>query len=60
MLRCARCRRLVMHPVYFGGSAYGSHCARAVGGVKPKRRARAAAPVDQRQAELFHVEAQPC
>ena len=50
---CARCRRPVRHPVYFGGSAYGSTCAIAVGGVKPKRRERAQQPLDDRQADLF-------
>jgi recombinational DNA repair protein (RecF pathway) len=51
-MRCAKCNRPLRHPVYFGGSAYGSHCARAVCGAKPKRQ-RAPRPVDESQCDLF-------
>jgi hypothetical protein len=51
-MTCTRCGRPIKHPVYFGGNAYGSHCGRAVGGVKAKRRQRAQRQ-DEKQAELF-------
>lgn len=52
-MKCARCRRQLRNPVYLGGSPYGSTCAAALSGAKPKRRQRAQQPQDERQAALF-------
>jgi hypothetical protein len=52
-MKCARCSRKLRHPVYVGSNSYGSTCAQAVAGVKPKRRQRAEQSRDERQKDLF-------
>lgn len=51
-MKCSRCNRALRHPVYVGGSAYGSTCAVAVAGVKAKRQ-RAQQSTDARQRDFF-------
>lgn len=62
MTLCARCNRSLRNPVLLSGVAFGSKCAQAVAGAKPKRKKRAvemhAAAVDPNQRDLF-AEVQP-
>lgn len=56
MIRCARCRRPVLHPVHIAGMTLGSYCASLVSGAKPRRARIFTAHVptqDQRQPDLF-------
>lgn len=58
MTKCARCNRSLRNPVLLSGVAFGSKCAQAVAGAKPKRKKRSAVEAHQRavdpnQRELF-------
>lgn len=55
-MTCNRCGRPIKHPVYFGGVALGSTCARSFSKGVPLRNLRAK-PRDERQVELFQGEA---
>lgn len=55
MIRCARCRRPVLHPVHIAGMALGRTCAAAVIGHVPRARRADTGEVyvDPRQTDLF-------
>lgn len=61
MTTCARCSRPLRNPVLLSGVAFGSKCAQAVAGAKPKRKKRSveshAVVVDPSQRDLFVEEA---